>query len=236
MHERIREDGVKESSLPFVEVKNILRYHKLKTQEIRAVDGVSFSVPKGAFVAIVGASGSGKSTLLSLIAGLDAIDKGEIWIGGAPIHTFSEEAKASFRRAHVGFVFQSFQLFDSCTALENVQLPLEMRGESDFSMARTLLERVGLGDRLSHYPKQLSGGEQQRVALARAFCAQPALLLADEPTGNLDTETGTRVMEHFFALRKEFESTVVMVTHDPKVAAMADVVYRMEAGKLESAS
>ena len=216
-----------------VTVNNLVRHHTTATQKIRAVDGVSFHVQRGSFVAIIGASGSGKSTLLSLIAGLDKSDSGEIWFHKEPIHLYSEEQKARFRRKNVGFVFQSFQLFDSCTALENVQLPLEMRGIQDNAKAIDVLQRVGLSQRLNHYPKQLSGGEQQRVALARAFCAEPPLLLADEPTGNLDSKTGESVMELFFELRSTFQSTVIMVTHDRKMAQKADIIYRMEAGKLE---
>lgn len=222
------------SNIPLlIRVNNLIRYHETHTQKIHAVDDVSFDVQKGSFVSIVGASGSGKSTLLSLLAGLDVCTSGEIWFENQPIHSYSEEQKATFRRQSVGFVFQSFQLFENCTALENVQLPLEMRGEQDDTKAVELLNRVGLGSRLGHYPKQLSGGEQQRVALARAFCAKPPLLLADEPTGNLDSKTGAHIMELFLDLRDSFETTVIMVTHDIKISKKADVIYRMEAGKIE---
>jgi len=216
-----------------LQVKKLSRYHKTPTQQIHAVDGVSFDVERGSFVAIVGASGSGKSTLLSLLAGLDMSDSGEIWFEEQAIHSYTEEQKSQFRRRHVGFVFQSFQLFDTCTALENVHLPLEMKGEQNIEKAMKLLNDVGLGERLHHYPQQLSGGEQQRVALARAFCTAPPLLLADEPTGNLDSRTGEKVMDIFFSLREQYQSTVIMVTHDRKMAERADVIYCMEAGKLE---
>jgi len=216
-----------------IQVKKLRRYHQTPQQQIRAVDGVSFDVEKGAFVSIVGASGSGKSTLLSILAGLDTCDEGEIWYQQEPIHRYNEEQKARFRRKNIGFVFQSFQLFDTCTAIENVHLPLEMQGEENIEKATRLLHDVGLGDRLHHYPQQLSGGEQQRVALARAFATAPPLLLADEPTGNLDTRTGERVMDIFFSLREHFQSTVIMVTHDSKMAERADVMYRMDAGKIE---
>ena len=216
-----------------IQVKKLRRYHHTPQQQIHAVDGVSFDVEQGSFVSIVGASGSGKSTLLSILAGLDTCDEGEIWFQKEPIHEYNEEQKAQFRRKNIGFVFQSFQLFDTCTAIENVHLPLEMQGKENIEKAKNLLCDVGLGERLHHYPQQLSGGEQQRVALARAFATAPPLLLADEPTGNLDTRTGEKVMDIFFSLRDHFQSTVIMVTHDSKMAARADVIYRMDAGKIE---
>ena len=218
-----------------LQVKNLIRHHRSSTQVVRAVDGVSFTVEDGAFVAIVGASGSGKSTLLSLLAGLDQSDSGEIWFGQHALHSMNEEERAAFRRLHLGFIFQSFQLFDSCTALENVQFPLELLGGSAQEAketAKELLQRVGLKSRTGHYPRQLSGGEQQRVAVARAFAARPPFLFADEPTGNLDSQTGMQVMSCFTELQQEQGSTLLMVTHDEQMAKMADRVLHMRDGRL----
>lgn len=218
-----------------VRVKQLQRHYRSNHHTVKAVDNVSFEAHKGEFIAIVGASGSGKSTLLSLIAGLEDSDSGEIFIGDTALHTGSQEDKAAFRRKNVGFVFQSYQLFDSYTALENVQFPLELAGFSDKQAkvrAKDLLEQVGLGHRLAHYPRQLSGGEQQRVSVARAFAIKPRLLLADEPTGNLDSETGQAVMSFFNQLHKEQGATLLMVTHDPNVAALADRRLHMKDGRL----
>ncbi len=174
---------------------------KLPDGELVILDGVGFSVERGESVAVVGPSGSGKSTLLSLLAGLDVPSSGTVTIDGAPLSTLDEDGRARVRAARVGFVFQNFQLLPSLTALENVMLPLELRGDADAEgPARAILARVGLGERLGHYPRQLSGGEQQRVAVARAFVTGPSLLFADEPTGNLDTATGQAIIELLFAL------------------------------------
>jgi putative ABC transport system ATP-binding protein len=184
------------------------------------LDGVTFSVEPGASIAIVGASGSGKTTLLGLLAGLDRPTSGEIHIDGAALSVLDEDALAAMRQRLLGFVFQSFQLLPALTALENVMLPLELAGASDAeASARTWLDRVGLARRITHYPRQLSGGEQQRVAIARAFAGEPKLLMADEPTGNLDGATGVEVADLMFRLNREHGTTLVLVTHDLTLAA-----------------
>lgn len=194
---------------------------------------VSFAVGRGETVAIVGASGSGKSTLLGLLAGLDVPSAGTVRIQGQDIFTLDEDARAELRGEAVGFVFQSFQLLPALNALDNVMLPLELAGNPRArDIARPWLERVGLGGRLSHYPKHLSGGEQQRVALARAFAPDPALLLADEPTGNLDATTGAAVIELMFDLNRERGTTLILVTHDEALAGRCGRMLRMEAGRL----
>ena len=200
---------------------------------LRILEGISFEINPGEAVAIVGASGSGKSTLLGLLAGLDLPTAGSIRIDGIDITTLDEDARARLRGRSVGFVFQSFQLLPGLTALENVMLPLEIRGDRDAAVrARDFLGRVGLEERLTHYPRQLSGGEQQRVAIARAFASQPRLLFADEPTGNLDAVTGNRVIELLVGLRAEQGATLVLVTHDERVAARCDRRLVLEAGRL----
>ena len=194
---------------------------------------IDFSVPPRQSVAIVGASGSGKSTLLSLMAGLDTPSQGTVWVAGTDLFALDEDARAAWRAQHLGFVFQSFQLLGNLTALENVMLPLELQGQRDArERARDMLERVGLGQRLHHYPKVLSGGEQQRVALARAFVVRPAVLLADEPTGSLDFATGERVMQLMFDLNREAGTTLVLVTHDAAIAQRCERQLRIEAGRL----
>lgn len=190
-------------------------------------------MPAGATLAIVGASGSGKSTLLGLLAGLDTPSSGTVRIDGTDIFALDEDGRAGMRMARLGFVFQSFQLLTHLTALENVMLPLELRG--DFAArdsAAAMLARVGLSSRLKHYPKYLSGGEQQRVALARAFVTQPPLLFADEPTGSLDAATGEAVIGLMFALNQEHQSTLVLVTHDPQIAARCASTITIAAGRL----
>ena len=197
------------------------------------VNEVSFAVGRGETVAIVGASGSGKSTLLGLLAGLDVPSAGTVRIRGKDIFAFSEDERAALRGKELGFVFQSFQLLPALNALDNVMLPLELAGNPRArEIARPWLERVGLGARLTHYPKHLSGGEQQRVALARAFAPNPALLLADEPTGNLDAATGAAVIELMFELNREEGATLILVTHDEALARRCSRVLRMEAGRL----
>jgi putative ABC transport system ATP-binding protein len=181
----------------------------------------------------VGASGSGKSTLLGIIAGLDTPSSGTVRLGGVDLFALDEDARAAVRAQKVGFVFQSFQLMSHLTALENVMLPLELQGRSDARKAASqMLQRVGLGERLGHYPRVLSGGEQQRVALARAFVVEPAVLLADEPTGSLDFATGEKVMELMFDLNRERGTTLVLVTHDRGIAARCDRQIRIEAGRI----
>jgi putative ABC transport system ATP-binding protein len=208
----------------------------LPSGELTILDGVGFTIAKGEAVAIVGASGSGKSTLLSLLAGLDGPSAGRVELDGEVLSDMDEDGRARVRGAKVGFVFQSFQLLPSLTALENVMLPLELRGDADaLGPARDILGQVGLAERLHHYPRQLSGGEQQRVALARAFVTRPAVLFADEPTGNLDTQTGQSIVDLLFALNREAGTTLVLVTHDERLAARCGRVLRMDAGRLVSA-
>jgi putative ABC transport system ATP-binding protein len=194
---------------------------------------IDFAVMPGEAVAIVGASGSGKSTLLALLAGLDTPTAGSVLLDGADLFALDEDARAELRGRAVGFVFQSFQLLPSLTALENVMLPLELAGRADAeAAAREILARVGLGERLQHYPKHLSGGEQQRVALARAFVVRPKLLLADEPTGSLDAESGDAVIALLFELNREAGTTLVLVTHDEQLARRCQRALRLAAGRI----
>src|SRR6187551_2116519 len=197
------------------------------------VNDVSFDIAVGESVAIVGASGAGKSTLLALLAGLDTPTSGRVLLAGTDLTSLDEDGRARLRAARVGFVFQSFHLVPALTALENVMLPLELAGRGDARRtARDALDRVGLGSRTGHYPRQLSGGEQQRVAMARAFVTQPAVLFADEPTGNLDTATGGRIGDLLFDMNANSRTTVVLVTHDNTLAARCGRILRMEAGGL----
>ncbi len=197
------------------------------------VDHVSFELEAGASVAIVGASGSGKTTLLGLLAGLDRATAGEVWLDGRALSTLDEDARARLRQRLLGFVFQSFQLLPALTALENVMLPLELAAAPDAQrQARQWLDRVGLARRLTHYPKQLSGGEQQRVAIARAFAGEPKLLLADEPTGNLDAATGAEVADLMFRLNRERATTLVLVTHDVEIARRCGRRLSLASGRL----
>ncbi|AMA45294.1 ABC transporter ATP-binding protein [Pseudomonas alabamensis] len=194
---------------------------------------LSLSLEQGDSLAIVGASGSGKSTLLGLLAGLDQPTSGTVVLAGHDLGTLDEDQRAKVRAEHVGFVFQSFQLLDSLDALENVMLPMELEGRRDArDQARALLERVGLGQRLTHSPRQLSGGEQQRVAIARAFAAQPSVLFADEPTGNLDSHTGERISDLLFELNQERGTTLVLVTHDGRLAQRCRRSIRLDGGQL----
>lgn len=194
---------------------------------------IDFTLAAHESLAIVGASGSGKSTLLSLMAGLDTPSQGTVVLAGQDMFALDEDARAALRARQIGFVFQSFQLLGHMTALENVMLPLELAGQArPREAAREMLERVGLAERLSHYPKVLSGGEQQRVALARAFVVKPSLLLADEPTGSLDHASGERIMDLMFSLNQELGTTLVLVTHDPKLAARCQRAITIEAGRM----
>ena len=203
------------------------------TGRLAVLREVSFEIEQGELVAIVGPSGSGKTTLLGLLAGLDVPTRGTVELDGNDLGLLSEDERAQLRGEKVGFVFQSFQLIPTLTALENVQVPLELRGESgSAARARELLTRVGLGDRLGHYPTQLSGGEQQRVAIARAFSNAPRILFADEPTGNLDASTGSRIVELLEQLNRESGSTVVLVTHDLGLAARAGRIIRLADGRV----
>jgi putative ABC transport system ATP-binding protein len=205
---------------PIIRAEALTKIVKSGDDPLTILDGVTFSVEPGASIAIVGASGSGKTTLLGLLAGLDRPTSGEIHIDGAALSILDEDALAAMRQRLLGFVFQSFQLLPALTALENVMLPRELAGASDAEeSARTWLERVGLSRRMTHYPRQLSGGEQQRVAIARAFAGEPKLLMADEPTGNLDGATGVEVADLMFRLNREHGTTLVLVTHDLTLAA-----------------
>jgi putative ABC transport system ATP-binding protein len=200
---------------------------------LTALDHVSFTIPDGTFVAITGPSGSGKTTLLGLLAGLDTPSLGTVILDGADLSRLTEDQRARLRGEKVGFVFQSFQLIPALTALENVSVPLELRGTLDaVPRAHDLLDRVGLADRAHHFPTQLSGGEQQRVAIARAFANQPRILFADEPTGNLDRAAGTRVLALLESLNRQSGSTVVLVTHDPNLAAHAHQIIRLADGRV----
>jgi putative ABC transport system ATP-binding protein len=199
------------------------------------LDGVGLEINAGETVALVGASGSGKTTLLGILAGLDLPSGGTVTLVGRELTSLDEEQRARIRGEHVGFVFQTFQLLSSLTALENVMLPAELHGERDAGeQARQLLDKVGLGQRLHHYPRQLSGGEQQRVAIARAFASRPNVLFADEPTGNLDTVTGGRIIDLLFELNEEYSTTLVLVTHDERLAARCQRVVVIDGGKIIS--
>ncbi len=201
--------------------------------ELEILKGITLEIKSGETVAIVGASGSGKSTLLGLLAGLDEASAGTVRINGTDLGALDEDGRAQFRGRFIGFVFQSFQLLPALTALENVMLPLELQGHNHVAQqAEHYLRRVGLGERLRHYPLQLSGGEQQRVALARAFAARPAILFADEPTGNLDTRTGRQVIDLLFALNAEEGTTLVLVTHDAVLAQRCQRRLRLDSGAL----
>ncbi len=199
------------------------------------LDDVSLAVGAGESIAVVGASGAGKSTLLALLAGLDEPTAGEVWLDGLELSALDEDGRAAARAGRVGFVFQSFHLVPSLTALENVMLPLELAGRRDArDAAREVMDRVGLGPRVGHYPRQLSGGEQQRVAIARAFVTSPAVLFADEPTGNLDARTGARVVQLLFDLNAASGTTLVLVTHDRELADRCGRVIEIDAGRLVS--
>jgi putative ABC transport system ATP-binding protein len=222
-----------ETAVPRLEVRHLTRTLASGGRPLLVLDDVSLQIAAGESIAVLGPSGSGKSTLLALMAGLDRPTSGEIHYDGRAIQGLSEDALALWRRHHVGFVFQSFQLLQHLTARENVLLPLELRGEKDpGASADELLEEVGLRERAHHYPTQLSGGEQQRIALARAFAARPALLLADEPTGNLDTRTGQTVLEMLARLRRRAGTSLVLVTHDPAIAGLVERRVHLLDGRL----
>ena len=200
---------------------------------LHILSSVELIIKPGESIAIIGVSGSGKSTLLSLLAGLDTPSVGSIMIKGHSLTDMDEDGRADIRNQYIGFVFQSFQLLPGLTALENVMLPLELAGDKQAkASARTLLDRVGLINRLTHYPNQLSGGEQQRVALARAFVTEPTILFADEPTGNLDSNTGEHIIDLLFQLNQEQQTTLVLVTHDPALASRCGRTIKLEAGKI----
>ena len=218
---------------PALHVDGLGKRVTLPSGELTILDGLTFDIAHGDTVAIVGASGSGKSTLLSLMAGLDTPSDGRVVLDGTVLSSLDEDGRARVRGERVGFVFQNFQLLPSLTALENVMLPLELRGDDDVEApARAILQKVGLGERLGHYPRQLSGGEQQRVALARAFVTRPSLLFADEPTGNLDTHTGQSIIELLFELNRAAGTTLVLVTHDDHLAVRCRHRLRLDSGRL----
>jgi putative ABC transport system ATP-binding protein len=224
-------------TIPRLELRQVSKRLRSGERELVVVDAVDLAVAPGEFLAVLGPSGSGKSTLLGLAAGLDRPSRGEVLLDGRAIQDLSEDELARLRRGRIGFVFQSFQLLSNLTALENVLLPLELAGRADArARAVQLLAAVGLAERGHHYPAQLSGGEQQRVALARAFAVEPALLLADEPTGNLDGATGAIVLDILARLRSENGTTMVLVTHDPEVAALADRRIHLRDGRIERTS
>lgn len=215
--------------------RDLSKEYRSGENRLAVLRDVSFSIPQGAFVAIVGPSGSGKTTLLGLLAGLDTPTKGRVILDDADLTGMDEDQRARLRGEKVGFVFQSFQLISTLTALENVQVPLELRGDSGAAeRARELLGRVGLADRLDHFPTQLSGGEQQRVAIARAFANSPRILFADEPTGNLDSDTGAHIVELLEALNRESKTTIILVTHDHTLAGHAQRIIRLSDGRVVS--
>jgi putative ABC transport system ATP-binding protein len=216
-----------------IDIRDLVMRLAAGSRAVTILDGVSLAVPAGEFVAVTGPSGSGKSTLLGLIAGLDRPTAGAIHVDGHDLATLDEDGLARLRRERIGYVFQSFHLIPTLTALENVAIPLELHGARDaIARAQSLLGQVGLADRAGHYPAQLSGGEQQRVALARAFANRPALLLADEPTGNLDSATGGQIVELLVAWNRELGCTLVLVTHDPALARYADRVVELRDGRI----
>ena len=220
-----------------LEVRGLTKSYRSGSDTLTVVKDISFALAAGASCAIVGPSGSGKTTLLGLCAGLDLPNSGEVLLDGTSLGSLDEDGRARVRNDIVGFVFQTFQLLPTLTALENVMVPLELRGGNHArDQAVDLLKRVGLGERLTHYPAQLSGGEQQRVAMARAFINRPKILFADEPTGNLDSETGSLVIENLFALNADAGTTLVLVTHDLELAKRAQRIIRLKGGAVVSES
>ncbi len=214
-------------------VSNLTKTYPSGGRSLTVLDAVNFEISKGGSCAIVGPSGSGKTTLLGLCAGLDRATSGSVVLNGITLDKLSEDERAAVRNQHVGFIFQSFNLMPTLTALENVMIPMELKGEKGVRKhAIELLEKVGLGDRYNHYPSQLSGGEQQRVSIARAFSNKPTILFADEPTGNLDEETGTTIEDLIFELNREQGTTLIMVTHDLELASKTGRILKMKGGKL----
>ena len=222
--------------MSILRVENLTKTYPSAGQALTVLHEVSFELAAGDTFAIVGPSGSGKTTLLGLCAGLDRATSGSVWLNNILLDNLSEDERAAVRNQHVGFIFQNFQLLPTLTALENVLVPLELRGQRGASkIALALLDRVGLADRASHYPAQLSGGEQQRVSLARAFANRPAVLFADEPTGNLDPDTSERVVNLLFELNREAGTTLVLVTHDLELAAKTQRTLRLRGGRVVEA-
>jgi putative ABC transport system ATP-binding protein len=218
-----------------LQVENLTKSFTSGEQSLTVLKEISFSIEEKETFSIVGPSGSGKTTLLGLCAGLDRASSGSIWLNGVPLDNLSEDERALVRNKYVGFIFQNFQLIPTLTALENVMVPLELRGDKKAkTKAEELLSEVGLGPRFHHYPSQLSGGEQQRVALARAFSNDPKILFADEPTGNLDTETSEKMIELIFTLNKNMGTTLILVTHDLELARKTNRIIRLKGGALIS--
>lgn len=218
---------------PILSVSNLSKSYLSGSRPLKVLDNISFELEAGQTISIVGPSGSGKTTLLGLCAGLDQTDEGSVLIQNIPLNELSEDDRAQLRNRHVGFVFQNFQLIPTLTALENVMVPIELRGDKNaYEVALELLIKVGLEDRADHYPTQLSGGEQQRVAIARAFSNQPDILFADEPTGNLDSETGQKIEDLLFELNEQKGTSLVLVTHDIELAQRTDKVIRLKGGKV----
>ncbi|MFU0827196.1 MAG: ATP-binding cassette domain-containing protein [Lachnoclostridium sp.] len=220
-----------------IEVKNVKKIYRMGNEKIYAVDDVSFEILKGEFCCLLGTSGSGKSTLLNLMAGIEKVTSGQIIIKGKKIHKMSENSLARFRQKYLGFVFQSYNLMSSMTALENVEFPLvfkRVKAKTRKKLAKDMLIKVGLGSRLNHKPKEMSGGQQQRVGIARAFVAKPEIVFADEPTGNLDTKTAMEVMNLIKSIAKDNNQTIVMVTHDKRLADFADRIIHILDGKIQS--
>lgn len=218
-----------------IQIENLCKSVDTSEGLLTILKSVSLNIDTGEAIAIIGASGSGKSTLLGLMAGLDTASSGDVVLDGQSLNAMDEEQRAVLRGQLVGFVFQSFQLLPSLTALENVMLPIELKGDAEANeKAKRLLARVGLEERGHHYPNQLSGGEQQRVAIARAFATEARILFADEPTGNLDTATGAKIVELLFDLNREFSTTLVLVTHDERLAQKCDRIVRLVAGEAVS--
>lgn len=216
-----------------IEITQLVKSVETSEGLLTILKGIDLKILEGEVLAIVGASGSGKSTLLGLMAGLDGATSGDVVLNGKSLSNMDEEQRAILRGQLVGFVFQSFQLLPSLTALENVMLPIELKGDATaHDKARVLLDRVGLTERWHHYPNQLSGGEQQRVAIARAFATEARILFADEPTGNLDTATGAKVIDLLFDLNREYSTTLVLVTHDERLAQRCDRVIKLVAGEI----
>jgi len=216
-----------------IKVENLQKRVPMAGTELEILKGIELEIKRGESLAIVGASGSGKSTLLGLMAGLDEPSAGRVIINGTDLGSMNEDQRAKFRGEHVGFVFQSFQLLPALTALENVMLPLELKGQQDAkAQAEHFLDRVGLGTRLDHYPRQLFGGEQQRVAISRAFASRPDILFADEPTGNLDTHTGMHIIDLLFELNREEGTTLILVTHEERLATRCHRRICLEAGSV----
>lgn len=216
-----------------LKINGLEKTYKSGSKQLTVLQNVSFDVEKGQTFSIVGPSGSGKTTLLGLCAGLDTPNAGTVELCGHDLNTLNEDERAQLRNEEVGFIFQDFQLLPTLTALENVSVPLELQGAKNAtSRAKELLEKVGLGDRVDHYPSQLSGGEQQRVAVARAFSNKPSILFADEPTGNLDEETGEKVIQLLFNLNEEAGTTLVIITHDLDLAARTQQILRLKGGQI----